>query len=138
MLNRVCLQGRLTHEPEVRLTSSQTQYCNFRIACQRDFKKQDGTYDTDFIDCVAWRNTAGFIAKFFNKGDMIIVDGKLQVDNFKDKDGVSRSKYQVAVDGVSFSGDAARSTTTQQDTEPAPVEDAAESTEDSELPFEVG
>lgn len=138
MLNRVCLQGRLTHEPEVRLTSSQTQYCNFRIACQRDFRNSDGSYTTDFIDCVAWRNTAAFIVKHFRKGDMIVIDGKLQVDNFKDKEGANRSKYQVAVDGVSFSGDAARSTTTQQSTELAPVEDAAESTEDSELPFEVG
>lgn len=140
MLNRVCLQGRFTHDPEPKVTSSGNQVCSFRIACQRDFKKQDGSYDTDFIDCVAWRNAAVFIANHFHKGDMILIDGRLQVENFKDKDGANRSKYQVAVDGVNFGGDAQKSTraeTIAAETEPAPVEDAAESTENSELPFEV-
>lgn len=137
MLNRVCLQGRFTHEPEGRLTSNQTKYCGFRIAVQRDFKKQDGTYDTDFIDCVAWRNTAAFIVGHFHKGDMIVLDGRLQVENFQDKDGNKRSRVTVQVDGVNFGGDAARSTTTQQNTEPAPEERSEDTTEDSGLPFEV-
>lgn len=141
MLNRICLQGRLTHEPEGKLTSNQTQYCNFRIACQRDFKRADGGYDTDFIDCVAWRQSAVFIVTHFHKGDLIIIDGKLQVDNYTDSEGKNRSKYQVAVDSVNFGG---VNTTQRQNTEPAPEEitedpeDTSEFTASSELPFEVG
>lgn len=139
MLNRVCLQGRFTHEPEVRLTSSQTPYCGFRLAVTRDFRNADGSYATDFIDCVAWRNTANFITKYFHKGDMIVLDGRLQVDNFKDSEGNNRSKVTVQVDGANFGGDAARSTTQQQSVEPAPEIEQSTSTdtEDNGLPFEV-
>ena len=138
MLNRVCLQGRFTHEPEVRLTSNQTQYCGFRIAVTRDFKNANCGYDTDFIDCVAWRNTAAFIASHFHKGNMIVLDGRLQVDNFKDSEGNDRSKITVQVDNVNFGGDA-RSTTPQPAAEPAPVEEQSTGSESevNELPFEV-
>ena len=148
MLNRVCLQGRFTHEPEIRLTSSQTQYCGFRLAVQRDFKNADGSYGVDFIDCVAWRNTAAFIVNHFHKGSMIVLDGRLQVDSFTNKNGENRTMVTVQVDNVNFGGDAGKgSTTPQQNTEPAPTE--AEDPQDTaadtvpgdepkeELPFEI-
>ena len=89
MLNRVTLMGRLVADPELRSTASNLSVCSFRIAVDRDYKKGDQK-ETDFIDIVAWRSTAEFVANYFNKGRMIAVDGRLQIRPWEDKDGNKR------------------------------------------------
>lgn len=102
MLNRIVLMGRLTRDPELRNTQSGTSVTNACIAVDRDFKSQSGEKETDFIDLVAWRGTAEFLASHFTKGRMIIVEGRLQVRNFTDKDGNNRKAYEVVADNVYF------------------------------------
>ena len=82
MLNNVCIMGRLTRPPEVRVTASGISVCTFTIACNRP--KHGEEQQTDFIDCVAWRSTADFVSKWFDKGDMIIVNGRLQTRTYED------------------------------------------------------
>ena len=89
MLNNVILMGRLTKDPEIRRTQSGTAAASFTIACERDFSN-NGEKETDFIDCVAWKNTADFIGKYFTKGNMIAVNGRLTTRRWQDKDGRNR------------------------------------------------
>lgn len=103
MLNVVAITGRLTAAPEQKQTNSGVAVTKFTVAVDRNFKSGD-TKQTDFIPCVAWRNTAEFIAKYFGKGDMIAVQGTLQSDKFTDKDGNNRTAYNVVVDNASFCG----------------------------------
>ena len=106
MLNRIVLIGRLTRDPELRHTQSGTPVASFAIACDRDFKdKQTGEKATDFIDIVAWRSTAEFVSRFFTKGRMAAVEGRLQVRDYTDKDGNKRRAVEVVADNVYF-GDA--------------------------------
>ena len=79
MLNKIVVMGRLTRDPELRRTQSGLSVTSFSVACDRDFKAQDGSRETDFIDCVAWRNTAEFVCKYFAKGRMAVVEGRLPV-----------------------------------------------------------
>lgn len=107
MLNHIVLMGRLSRDPELRRTQSGTAVTSFRIACDRDFKGQDGETVTDWIDIVAWRNTAEFVSKYFTKGRMAVVDGRLQTRDWTDKDGNKRIAVEVVADSVYF-GDSKR------------------------------
>ena len=103
MLNKIILMGRLTRSPEIRKTHSDVTVANFSLAVERDIKnKQTGERETDFIDCVAFGNTAGFVERYFPKGRMMTIEGRLQIRSWKDKEGNSRKSAEVAVDNVYF------------------------------------
>lgn len=108
MLNKIVLMGRLTRDPELRRTQSGTAVTSFSLAVDRDFKGQNGEKETDFIDIVAWRNTAEFVGKYFTKGRMAVVEGRLQLRDWTDRDGIKRRSAEVIADNVYF-GDAKRS-----------------------------
>ena len=107
MLNKIILMGRLTRDPELRRTQSGTAVTSFSLAVDRDFKSQGGDKETDFIDIVAWRNTAEFVSKYFTKGRMAVVEGRLQIRDWTDKDGGKRRSAEVVADNVYF-GDTKR------------------------------
>ena len=107
MLNRIILMGRLTHDPELRKTQSGVSVCSFSIAVDRDYKAQNGEKETDFIDIVTWRATADFVSKFFTKGRMAVVEGRLQIRAWQDKEGNKRRSAEVVADNVYF-GDSRR------------------------------
>ena len=107
MLNRVLIMGRLARDPELRRTQSGISVTSFRIACDRDFKSQSGEKATDWIDIVAWRQTAEFVSKYFAKGRMAIVEGRLQTRDWTDKDGNKRTAVEVVADNIYF-GDSKR------------------------------
>lgn len=102
MLNKIILMGRLTKDVELRHTQSGVAVASFTLACDRDFKPQNGEKETDFIEVNAWRNTAEFVSKYFSKGRMAVVEGRLQIRSFTDKDGNKRSKAEVVADNVYF------------------------------------
>ena len=102
MLNKIILMGRLTRDPELKRTQSGTAVTSFSLAVDRDFKGQNGDKETDFIDVVAWRNTAEFVSKYFTKGRMAIVEGRLQIREYKDRDGNKRRTAEVIADNVYF------------------------------------
>ena len=107
MLNKIFLMGRLTRDPELRRTASGTAVTSFSLAVDRDFKSQSGEKETDFIDVVAWRNTAEFVSKYFTKGRMAVVEGRLQIRDWTDRDGGKRRSAEVVADNVYF-GDSRR------------------------------
>lgn len=103
MLNHISLMGRLVRDPELRRTQSGVAVVSFRIAVDRDFGTQpDGSKETDFIDIVAWRNTAEFVSKYFSKGRMAVVSGRLQMRNWTDNNGQKRISAEVVADNVYF------------------------------------
>lgn len=102
MLNKIVIMGRLTHDPELRYTQSQTPVASFSLACERDRKNQNGEKETDFIDCSAWRHTAEFISKHMTKGMLIAVEGRLQIRSFTDKNGNKRTAPEIVVDNAYF------------------------------------
>lgn len=102
MLNKIIIMGRLTRDPELRRTGSGTAVTGFSLAVDRDFKGQSGERETDFIDVVAWRNTAEFVSKYFSKGRMAVVEGRLQMRDWTDKDGGKRRSAEVVADSVYF------------------------------------
>ena len=104
MLNKIILMGRLTRDPELRRTSSGTAVTSFSLAVDRDFKSQGGEKETDFIDIVAWRNTAEFVSKYFTKGRMAVVEGRLQIRDWTDRDGGKRRSAEVIAENVYFGG----------------------------------
>lgn len=104
MLNKVIISGRLTRDPELRQTTTGTSVCSFSVACDRDYKPENGERETDFVDIVAWRGTGEFVSKWFGKGDQIIVDGRLQIRDWTDKDGNKRRSAEVVADNVYFAG----------------------------------
>ena len=104
MINNVTLMGRLTAAPELKQTTSGTSVTAFCIAVDRRFQQKDGEKQTDFINCVAWRNTAEFITRYFGKGDYIAVTGEIQTRKYKDKSGNNRVAVEVIIDNVSFCG----------------------------------
>lgn len=101
-LNAVVLQGRLTRDPELRRTQNGTAVTSFSLAVDRDFKGQNGERETDFIDVVAWRGTAELAAKYLTKGRMALVSGRLQLRDWRDKDGNKRRSAEVIAEGVYF------------------------------------
>ena len=100
-MNVVILMGRLTADPELRTTNNGVSVTSFSIAVDREYTKEK---QTDFINCVAWRNSAEFISKYFSKGQMIALRGTLQQNNYTDKDGNKRTSYNVVVDSANFCG----------------------------------
>ena len=108
MLNHIVIMGRLTRDPELRRTGSGLPVASFSVAVDRDFgKNENGEKETDFIDCVAWRNTAEFVSKYASKGRMVAVSGRLQIRSWTDKDGNKRRTAEVVADNVYF-GDSRR------------------------------
>ena len=108
MLNHIIVMGRLTRDPELRRTGSGIAVASFTIAVDRDFSPKDGgERETDFIDCVAWRQTGEFVSKYFQKGRMAVVSGRLQIRSWTDKDGNKRRTAEVVADNVYF-GDSKR------------------------------
>lgn len=103
MLNKVILMGRLTADPELRQTTSGISSCRFSVAVNRSYTSKDtGERQTDFINVVAWRNTAEFVSRYFSKGKMIIVEGSLRNNNYTDQNGVKHYSMDVQADNVSF------------------------------------
>ena len=108
MLNHITIMGRLTRDPELRRTGTGIAVASFRVAVDRDFVSKDGgERKTDFIDCVAWRNTGEFISKYFSKGRMIVVDGRLEMRDWTDKEGIKRTTAEIIVANAYF-GDSKR------------------------------
>ena len=146
MLNKAILMGRLTRDPELRHTQSNMAVCSFSLAIDRGRKDQNGERQTDFIDCVAWRSTAEFVSKYFAKGRMAVVTGRLQIRNWQDKEGNKRRSAEVVADNVYF-GDSKRDSQSGGDYAPPAYGSPAESytapasggfaeiEEDGELPF---
>ena len=103
MLNKVVIMGRLTRDPEVRKVNSDVSVCSFSVACDRDIvSKGSNERETDFFDVTAWRSTADFVGKYFAKGRMIVVVGRLQKRNYTDKDGNKRSVVDIIAENVYF------------------------------------
>ena len=108
MLNRIIIMGRLTRDPELRHTQTGTAVASFTLAVDRDFKdKSTGERSTDFIDVVAWRQTGEFVSRYFTKGRMAVVEGRLQIRDWTDKDGGKRRSAEIVADNVYF-GDSKR------------------------------
>ena len=133
--------GRLTRDPELRRTGSGTAVTSFSLACDRDFKSQSGDKETDFIEVVAWKNTAEFVSKYFSKGRMAVVEGRLQIRDWTDKAGNKRTTAEVVADNVYFA-DSKRSESNDNQREnfnalSGRVSDdfVPASEEDGELPF---
>ena len=109
MLNHITIMGRLTRDPELRRTGSGIAVASFTVAVDRDFaSRESGERETDFIDCVAWRQTGEFVSKYFTKGRMAVVSGRLQIRNWTDKEGNKRRTAEVVADNVYF-GESRRS-----------------------------
>ena len=102
MLNKIFLMGRLTRDPELNRTQGGTPVARFTLAVERDFKDQNGQREADFIDCVAWRQSGEFVCKYFTKGRMAVVDGRLQLRDWTDREGNKRRSAEVGVDSVRF------------------------------------
>ena len=136
MLNRIIVMGRMTRDPELRRTNSGTAVASFTVAVDRDFKSQSGEKETDFIDVVAWRNTAEFASKYFSKGRMAVVEGRLQIRDWTDKDGNKRRSAKIVADSVYF-GDSKRDggDTVQSEPQSEPQSGFSEVEDDGDLPF---
>ena len=139
MINQITIMGRMTKEPELRRTGSGVAVTSFTLAVDRDFAPKDGgEKETDFIDCVAWRGTGEFVEKYFKKGSMAVVSGRLQIRNWTDKDGNKRRSAEVLADNVYF-GEAKKSETYNSEYSyptTAPVHDFETITDDdAQLPF---
>ena len=103
MLNHIVIMGRLTRDPELRYTQAQVPVASFTVAVDRDFGGRDGgEKQTDFIDCSAWRQTGEFVSKYFRKGSMIVVSGRLQSRKWQDRDGNNRTNWEISADNVYF------------------------------------
>ena len=131
MLNKCFLLGRLTKDPEIRRTNGGTAVTSFTLAVDRDFKT-NGEKETDFIEVVAWRNTAEFVSKYFSKGRMAIVEGRLQIRDWTDKNGNKRRTAEVVADNVYF-GDSKKENKQEPEYKQADLAEISE--EDGELPF---
>ena len=104
MINMVALMGRLTYSPELKSTPSGTSVIRFQVACDRSYQPRGQERQADFIDCVAWRQTAEFISRYFHKGSMIAIEGTIQTSNYTDKNGNNRKQTEVLANNVSFCG----------------------------------
>lgn len=142
MINNVTLMGRLTARPELKTTQSGTPVTSVCIAVDRRFQPKEGAKLTDFINCVAWRNTAEFITRFFDKGDMIAVTGEIQTRAYKDKNGNNRIAFEIVIDHASFCGGKKDNSTNENNSgNPAPSFTEYDNanweniTDEDELPF---
>ncbi len=133
MLNYIAIMGRLTRDPELRRTQNGTAVCSFSIACDRDYKPENGERETDFIECVAWKNNAEFIEKYFHKGSLACVTGRLQMRSWKDKDGNNRRTAEILVEHCYFAE--AKKDGTQKTAAPDAGDFAMLEDDDADLPF---
>ena len=147
-MNKAILCGRLTKDPELKMTQNQTNFCNFIIAVDRRFKDANGQRQADFIACVAWRTTADFISKYFKKGNRIAVVGSIQTRTYEDQNGQKRLVTEVVVDEAEFveskasgNGNSPATNQTQASTAPTAPAAAEQTTpataEQVDLPFEL-
>lgn len=132
MLNKIVIMGRMTKDPELRRTNGGTPVTTFTMAVDRDYKSRDGERETDFIECVAWKGAAEFVAKYFGKGRQAIVEGRLQLRTWTDKEGNKRKAYEVLAANVYF-GDSKREETGGTYAKPAEYEEIED--DDGDLPF---
>lgn len=130
MLNHIVLMGRLCADPELRRTNSGTPVTSFTLAVGRDFKSQSGEKEADFVPVIAWRNTAEFVSKYFTKGRMAVVDGRLQMRNWTDKGGHKRTTAEVVAENVYFGDTKREDSRSQEEPEYAEIKE-----EDGDLPF---
>lgn len=128
MLNRICIMGRLTAAPELRYTQQNTPVASFTLAVDRDYQQGGSERQTDFIPCVAWRSTAEFVSKYFTKGSMAAVSGRLQLRDWTDKDGNKRRTAEVVADNIYFGESKKRDASPDVQFEELPDDDG-------ELPF---
>lgn len=140
MYNHIAIMGRLTRDPELRRTSNGTAVASFTLAVDRDYSgKDNGERETDFIDCVAWRQTAEFVSKYFSKGRMALATGRLQIRVWTDKDGNKRRAAEVVADSVYFGDSKKESSDHESDTYYAPQLPASDYAmleyDDEKLPF---
>lgn len=133
MLNKILIMGRLTRDPELRKTQSGTAVASFSLAVDRDYKAQDGNRQTDFIEVQAWRHTADFVSRYFAKGRMAVVEGRLEIRDWTDKDGNKRRSAVVVAEQVYF-GDS-KKTDDAPNAQPAPQEYRELNDDDGQLPF---
>ena len=139
MLNHITIMGRMTRDPELRRTGTGTAVASFTLAVDRDFAPKDGgEKETDFIECVAWKNTAEFVSKYFSKGRMAVVAGRLQVRKWKNKEGENRYTTEVIAENVYF-GDSKKEETSGNSyggfSAPSPADYAVLDDDDAQLPF---
>lgn len=134
MLNKVFMQGRLVADPELRHTPNGVAVASFRIAVDRDFKDKSGERQADFVNVIAWRAIGEFVSKFFSKGRMAIVEGKLQSRNYEDKDGNKRYALEVIADNVYF-GDSKKDQEPEKEPEFQPPQFTEYQDDDGDLPF---
>lgn len=147
MINMVALMGRLTYDPELRTTPSGVSVLRFQVAVDRNYQRQGTERQADFIDCVAWRQTAEFISRYFHKGSMIAVEGTIQTQNYTDKNNQQRKSVEVVANNVSFCGSKNESNSgapspAQAFNQPAPSYASADTSDfeeivddDDDLPF---
>lgn len=134
-LNHIIIMGRLTKDPEIRYTQSQTPVASFTIACDRGYQQGGSERQTDFVSCIAWRQTAEFVSKYFTKGSMAIVSGRLQIRDWTGREGNKRRSAEIVADNIYF-GESKR-----RDGEVTPLADTSTtsfqelSDDDGELPF---
>ena len=133
MFNKVILQGRLGENPEIKTTQGGKEVVSVSVAVTRDFKNSNGENETDWVTVIAWGNTATFLSRFFKKGQMIIVEGRLQVRGYTDKEGKKRTATEVVANNVYFAGDKKQDKPQPKQTES--FDDFDEFTEDGSLPF---
>lgn len=134
MLNKVFMQGRLVADPELRRTPNGVSVASFRIAVDRDFKDKSGERQADFVNVIAWRATGEFVSKFFSKGRMAIVEGKLQTRSYEDRDGNKRTATEVVADNIYF-GDSKRDQEPEKEPEFHPPQFTEYQDDDGKLPF---
>ena len=137
-MNKCELVGRLTKDPEVKLTSNQTQYCNFTVAVDRRFKDANGQRQADFINCVAWKQTAVFIQKYFKKGSRIGLAGSIQTRSYEDQNGQKHFITEVLVEEAEFvESNASAETQPAPSSAPIPEPDQTSLEPSGALPFEI-
>ena len=135
-MNSVTLIGNLTRDPELKATQSGYVFCTFTVACTRRIKPKNGERETDFINCVAWRERGEFVHKYFHKGSKLAIEGTLQMRSYEAQDGTKRTAYEVLVDNVEFC-ERRQDGAKQYNAPPAPPDtfDDFVDVEESELPF---
>lgn len=133
-MNKAVLMGRLVKDPEVRTTQSGMSVANFTLAIDRQYKNSDGSRTTDFIPCVAWRQTGEFVYKYFRKGDRLLAEGTIQPSSWIDNDGQKRYKTEVVVDQVHFCESKSSS---HQSRETSQTEEYLDDSDDTPLPFDM-
>lgn len=146
MLNVIAMQGRLARDPEMRQTTTGKSVASFTLACDRGRKDANGNSQTDWIPCTAWEKTAEFICKYFQKGSLIVIDGRLQTRQYQDKNGQNRTAVEIVAQNASFCGSKESTSTAPQNaaqrpaapsqrTQGEPAADYALIEDDGDLPF---